>query len=84
MAGRAPRGTLAQLTGLFLKLGTIGFGASVGLMAGVTAQLGRTALFDPLTVAVAIVALLVIVRWRPNSVWLILAGALIGLLRGVA
>jgi len=52
--------------------------AALGLMAGVTIDLGRTAITDPLTTVVAVAALLVMLRWRPNPVWLVLAGAAVG------
>ena len=55
---------------------------AVALMAGVSAQLARTALVDPLTIALAIGTLGVLLRWRPNPTWLIAAGATVGLLRG--
>jgi len=53
--------------------------AALGLMAGVTVDLGRAAITDPLTAVVAVVALLVVLRWRPNTAWLVLAGAAIGI-----
>jgi chromate transporter len=53
--------------------------AAIALMAGVTLQLPRDAVIDPLTATVAIaVALLLLVR-RVNSNVLVLFGALIGL-----
>jgi chromate transporter len=52
--------------------------AALGLMAGVTIDLGRAAITDPLTAVVAVVALLVVLRLRPNTLWLVLAGAAIG------
>ena len=55
---------------------------AVALMAGVSTQLARTALVDPLTVALAVATLGVLLRWRPNPTWLIAAGATVGLLRG--
>lgn len=55
--------------------------AAVGLMAAVALQLLRTALVDPLTIAIAVAALAVLLRWRLNSAWLIVGGALVGLLR---
>ena len=55
---------------------------AVALMAGVSAQLARTALVDPLTIALAVGTLGVLLRWRPNPTWLIAAGAAVGLLRG--
>jgi chromate transporter len=58
--------------------------ASVGLMAGVTVQLGRAAILDPLTAALAMAAFFVMARWKPNPGWLILAGAAVGLLHWLA
>jgi chromate transporter len=52
--------------------------ASLGLMAGVTYQLSMTAMIDPFTVILAIVAAVVLLRFRINATWLILAGALAG------
>jgi chromate transporter len=52
--------------------------AALGLMAGVTIDLGRTAITDPLTALLAVAALLVLLRWRPNPLWLVLAGATVG------
>jgi chromate transporter len=53
--------------------------AALGLMAGVTVDLGRAAITDLLTAVVALVALGVVLRWRPNALWLVLAGAAIGI-----
>ncbi|MBW4623457.1 MAG: chromate efflux transporter [Cyanosarcina radialis HA8281-LM2] len=53
--------------------------ASLGLMAGVTYTLGRTALVDWLTILVAIVSTIIVLRFKINSAWLVLAGGLIGL-----
>jgi chromate transporter len=52
--------------------------AALGLMLGVGIDLGRAAITDALTAAVAVVALLVVVRWHPNTLWLVLAGAAVG------
>jgi len=57
--------------------------AAVGLMAAVTWQLGRASLVDPLTIVVALAALGLLLRFKLNSTWLILAGALIGFLARV-
>ena len=53
--------------------------ASLSLMAAVTGQLARASLIDTLTVALAAASLLLLLRFRINATWLILAGALIGL-----
>jgi chromate transporter len=52
--------------------------ASLGLMAAVTWQLGRSSLIDPLTILVAILSLVLLLRFKLNSTWLIAAGALTG------
>jgi chromate transporter len=54
--------------------------AALGLMAGVTWQLGRSSIADPLTAAIAVVSLVLLMRFKVNSTWLIAGGALIGLL----
>ena len=53
--------------------------ASIALMAVVTAQLARAAIVDLPTVALALVAAVLLIRLRVNSVWLVFAGALVGL-----
>jgi chromate transporter len=55
--------------------------AALALMAGVLVQLGQHALVDVLTWAVALVTFGTLLRFKLNSVWLILAGAILGLLR---
>ena len=55
--------------------------AALSLMAGVLVQLAQKALIDPLTWGITLTALAVLVRFKLNSVWLIVAGALIGLVR---
>jgi chromate transporter len=52
--------------------------ASVGLMAVVTWQLGRAAVVDWLTAALAVLAALLLLRFRVNAVWLVLGGAVAG------
>ncbi len=54
--------------------------ASIGLMVGVTLQLGQSALVDPITVLVLLVSLVLLFRFHLNSTWLIGGGALAGLL----
>lgn len=55
--------------------------AALALMTGVLVQLGQHALTDILTIAVAILAFALLLRFKLNSVWLILVGAAIGVLR---
>jgi chromate transporter len=52
--------------------------AALGLMAGVTYQLGRRAIVDIPTALLAVGAAAALVRFRVNSAWIVLAGALIG------
>jgi len=62
--------------------GTLLDGVNVGslaLMAGVAWQLGRAAIVDPVTAALAAAALLILMRFKVNSAWLVLGGALVGL-----
>jgi chromate transporter len=56
--------------------------ASLGLMAAVTWQLGRAALVDPVTISTAIAAGYLLFAFRVNSLWLILGGAVVGLVAG--
>jgi len=56
--------------------------ASLGLMAAVTVALGRRALVDVPTVVVALAAAVLLIRFRVNSTWLILGGAVVGLVVG--
>ncbi|MGF1539926.1 MAG: chromate transporter [Pleurocapsa sp.] len=53
--------------------------ASLGLMAGVTYTLGQAALIDWLTVIIAILSAIAVLRFQVNSAWLVLAGGAIGL-----
>jgi chromate transporter len=52
--------------------------ASLGLMAGVTWQLGRTGIVDWFTIVLAVVSLILIFRVKISSTWLILGGAILG------
>jgi len=54
--------------------------AAVGLMAAVAVTLGRAALVDWVTVALATVAAVLLVRFKVNSVPLVLGGAVVGVL----
>lgn len=72
-----PRMRRSPLAGAFLDGVNA---ASLALMAVVTAQLARDAVFDLPTAVVAAVAALLLLRYRVNSTWLVLAGAAFGLL----
>ncbi len=54
--------------------------ASLGLMAAVTWQLGQTALINGFTVALSILSLVAIFRYRVNSIWLVLTGGVAGIM----
>ena len=56
---------------------------ALALMAGVTGQLGREALVDVLTVALAAAAGLLLWRTKLNSAWLIAAGAGVGVVHSL-
>lgn len=52
--------------------------ASLALMAAVTWQLGRAALVDRFTILLAALSVVLLVRFRTNSAWLVLGGAIVG------
>jgi chromate transporter len=54
---------------------------AVGLMGGVTVDIGRVALVDAPTVVLFAAAIVVVFRWDPNPAWLIGVGALVGVVR---
>jgi chromate transporter len=56
--------------------------ASLGLMIVVTYELGRTALIDLPTVALLLISVVLLIRYRINSAWLVIGGALAGYLLG--
>ncbi len=53
---------------------------AVAVMAGVTWQLARTAIVDVFTTLLGIAAGVVLLRWRINSAWLVIAAALVAYL----
>jgi chromate transporter len=57
--------------------------AALGLMAAVTWQVGGASLVDPLTILIAITALILLLRYKVNSTWLVGGGAVLGLLRSL-
>jgi chromate transporter len=54
--------------------------SALGLMAAVTVQLAASSLVDVFTIVAAIVSLVLLLRYKINSTWLIAAGALGGYL----
>jgi chromate transporter len=56
--------------------------ASLALMAVVSWALARSAIFDVVTATGAVASLIVLIRWRINSIWLVAAGAVVGLIAG--
>ena len=52
--------------------------ASLGLLADVATQLGRAAIVDAGSAALALISLGLLLRTRVNSVWLMLGGAAVG------
>ncbi|HEY3824396.1 MAG TPA: chromate efflux transporter [Bryobacteraceae bacterium] len=65
----------SELAGAFLDGVNV---SALALMAAVVAQLGRTALVDGYTIAIAFISAVVLLRYRINTMWLIGAGALCG------
>ena len=70
-----PRLRRSPIAGAFLDGVNV---ASLALMAVVTWQLGRAAIFDFATILIVTVSAILLVRFHVNSLWLILGGALIG------
>ena len=54
--------------------------ASLALMAAVSYQLGRAAIVDWLTIGLTVASALLLMRFRINSAWLVLGGALAGII----
>jgi len=75
-----PRLRKSALAGAFLDGVNV---AALALMAAVTWQLGREALVDFLTTAVAVLSAGLLLRYRVNSAWLILGVALLGFLSSI-
>lgn len=68
----------SRLAGAFLDGVNV---SALALMAAVTAGLARSALVDGYTVVMAIVSVVLLFRYRINSIWLICAGAVCGIIR---
>ena len=73
-----PRIRRSQLAGAVLDGIIVG---SLALMGVVTWQLGRAALVDPLTIAIAGLSAVLLLAFRLNAAWLILAAVIVGLIR---
>lgn len=70
-----PRLRASPRAGAFLDGVNVG---SLALMAVVTVQLGRAAVIDPVTIALVVASAVLLVRFRVNSTWLVVGGALVG------
>ena len=70
-----PRIRESKLAGAFLDGVII---ASLALVAVVTWQLARASITDGVTVAIAAASAVALLRFRVNSAWLVLLGALVG------
>jgi len=73
-----PRIRASKIAGAFLDGVNVG---AVALMIAVSLQLGRAAVIDFLSGAIAALSAVILITFRINSAWLILAGALVGLAR---
>jgi chromate transporter len=71
-----PRLRRSRIAGAFLDGVNV---ASLALMAVVTWHLGRTALVDMPAVLVAGASVVLLARYRVNSAWIVLGGAVLGL-----
>jgi len=70
-----PRIRRSAIAGAFLDGVIIG---SLALMGVVAWQLGRAAIVDVTTVAIALVSAILLFRFRVNSAWLVLGAAVVG------
>jgi chromate transporter len=67
----------SRLAGAFLDGVNV---SALALMAAVVVQLGKAALVDGYSIAIALLGLALLLRYRINSMWLIAAGAACGLI----
>jgi chromate transporter len=74
-----PRLRKSAVFGAFLDGVNVG---ALALMVVVTWHLGRAAIVDVTTGALALLSLIALVRFKINTTWLILAGAILGLIAG--
>ena len=66
----------SEVAGAFLDGVNVG---ALALMAVVTWLLGRAALVDALTIILAVLSAIALIRFKINSTWLIAGGAIVGL-----
>lgn len=71
-----PRLRASRAVGAFLDGVNV---ASLALMVVVAVQLGRAAIVDLPTAGLAVLAAVLLVRWKVNPAWLVLGGAAVGL-----
>lgn len=76
-----PRIRTSPVAGAFLDGVTV---ASLALMLWAAVLLGHGALVDPIAIATAAVAAVVLILWKPNATWLVAGGAVIGVVRELA
>lgn len=70
-----PRVRASKVAGAFLEGVNV---ASLALMAVVTAELGRAAIVDLPTALFGLIGAVLLRRFRTNSTWLVLGGAVVG------
>jgi chromate transporter len=76
-----PRLRRSRFAGAFLDGVVV---ASLALMAIVAVQLAHAALVDPLTIALAAASAVALIYFRVSSLWLVLAGVIVGLIAQLA
>jgi chromate transporter len=53
--------------------------SALGLMAAVTLQLAHSSLTDPYTITIGVISLFLLLRYKINTTWLIVGGAIAGI-----
>jgi chromate transporter len=71
-----PRIRKSKIVGAFLDGVNV---ASLALIAAVTWQLGRASLINARSILLTVVSLVALLRFRVNTAWLVLLGAIVGL-----
>jgi chromate transporter len=77
MSSLLPRFRRSPVAGAFLDGVNV---AALALMAEVSWQLGQAAIVDGVTAAIALASGFLLLRYRANSAWLVLGGAIMGLI----